>query len=273
MNKTKKIFLKLLAVFAVISLCFACKKEKETVNPRDFQEIKKSGILKVAFEYNSIGFYVDGDTVSGYHYDMIQSFAAKHGLKVKAIPLMSNEDRTKGLEDGKFDIIAYSIPITNATLEHFLIAKPLIRNKQVLIQRKQSNENDSTYIHTQIELGGCTLYVEKESPAIFRIQNLSNEIGDTIFIKEIEKYGPEQLIDLVAHGDIDYAVCNEMLAKKAALTLPQIDVNKDISFNQFYSWAVNKQSPILLDSINHWITTETSTKEYQKLYNKYFKFK
>ena len=40
---------------------------------------------------------------------------------------------------------------------------------------------------------------------------LSSRIGDTIYVEEIEKYGPEQLIALVAHGDIDYAVCDESI--------------------------------------------------------------
>ena len=60
----------------------------------------------------------------------------------------------------------------------------------------------------QLDLAQKTLHVVKGSPSILRIQNLGNEIGDTIYIKEIEKYGSEQLISLVAHGDIDYAVCD-----------------------------------------------------------------
>ncbi len=110
----------------------------------------------------------------------------------------------------------------------------------------------------------------KGSPSILRIRNLGNEIGDTIYIKEIEKYGPEQLISLVAHGDIDYAVCDESIARAVADSLPQIDINTAISFTQFYSWAVSKQSPILLDSLNTWLDRFQQEKEYRKLYKKYY---
>ena len=55
---------------------------------------------------------------------------------------------------------------------------------------------------------------------------------------------------MVAHGDIDYAVCDESIARAAADSIPQIDINTAISFTQFYSWAVRKQSPALLDSLN-----------------------
>ena len=121
-----------------------------------------------------------------------------------------------------------------------------------------------------MDLAQKTLHVIKGSPSILRIQNLGNEIGDTIYIKEIEKYGSEQLISLVAHGDIDYAVCDESIARAAADSLPQIDINTAISFTQFYSWAVSKQSPVLLDSLNAWLDRFQKEEEYQKIYKKYY---
>ena len=110
----------------------------------------------------------------------------------------------------------------------------------------------------------------KRLSLLLRIQNLGNEIGDTIYIKEIEKYGSEQLISLVAHGDIDYAVCDESIARAVVDSLPQVDINTAISFTQFYSWAVSKQSPALLDSLNTWLDKFQKEKEYQKIYRKYY---
>ena len=50
-----------------------------------------------------------------------------------------------------------------------------------------------------------------------------------------------------------------------------LDLNTNISFNQFYSWGVNRNAPILLDSINSWLERYIKTKEYKDLYNEYFK--
>ena len=140
----------------------------------------------------------------------------------------------------------------------------------MLVQRKENGENDSLHIRSQLDLAGRTLHVVKGSPSILRIQNLGNEIGDTIYIKEIEKYGSEQLISMVAHGDIDYAVCDESIARAAADSIPQIDINTAISFTQFYSWAVSKQSPALLDSLNTWLDKFQKEERYQKIYKKYY---
>ena len=254
----------------IFAFRYCSKQEIATGHPRDYDAIVKEGVLRVATEYNSISFYVDGDTVSGFNYELIQAFAHDKGLKAEITPEMSFDERLKGLSEGRYDVIAYGILATSEFKDSLLLTSPIILNKQVLVQRKEVGENDSLYIKNQLDLAGRTLHVVKGSPSILRIRNLGSEIGDTIYIKEIEKYGPEQLISMVAHGDIDYVVCDESIAEAVVDSLPQIDINTDISFTQFYSWAVSKQSPVLLDSLNTWLDKFQKGKEYQEIYRKYY---
>lgn len=269
-----RLFRYLVPVIIVLAVLFSIrrcgKEEKPGGHPRDYAAIAKEGILRVATEYNSISFYVDGDTVSGFHYELIEAFARDKGLEVRITPIMSFDERLKGLSEGRYDIIAFGILATSELKDSLLLTSPIVLSKQVLVQRKENGENDSLYIHSQLDLAQRTLHVVKGSPSILRIRNLGNEIGDTIYIKEIEKYGPEQLISLVAHGDIDYAVCDESIARAVADSLPQIDINTAISFTQFYSWAVSKQSPALLDSLDTWLDKFQKEEEYQKIYKKYY---
>lgn len=261
----------LLGAVAALAATFVLpEKETRKGHPRDYAAIAAEGILRAATEYNSISFYVDGDTLSGFHYELIEAFAREHGLKVTITPEMSFDERLEGLAEGKYDVIAYGILATSELKDSLLLTPPIALNRQVLVQRKPTAPDDSLYIESQLDLAGKTLNVVKGSPSILRIRNLGNEIGDTIYIKEIEKYGPEQLIALVAHGDIDYAVCNESIARTAADSLPQIDINTAISFTQFYSWGVSKQSPILSDSLNTWLERFKKGKEYKKIYRKYY---
>ena len=264
----------LIPVIIVLALLFCFRRcdnqQKQPLPPRDYADIIREGVLRVATEYNSISFYVDGDTVVGFNYELIQAFGRDKGLRVDISPYMSFEDRLRGLSEDRYDVIAYGILATSKLKDSLLLTSPIVLNKQVLVQRKATVENDSLSIRSQLDLAQKTLHVIKGSPSILRIQNLGNEIGDTIYIKEIEKYGPEQLISLVAHGDIDYAVCDESIAQAAADSLPQIDINTAISFTQFYSWAVSKQSPVLLDSLNAWLDRFQKEEEYQKIYKKYY---
>lgn len=256
---------------AVIATFFSKKEMTPQGHPRDYAEIEKSGILKVVTEYNSLSYYVDGDTISGFNYDLIQAFARDKGLEIEITPEMSFEKRFEGLSNGTYDIIAYSIPVTSDLKDSIFLTQPITLNKQVLVQRKAINENDTTFISNQLELAHKTLNVIKGSPSILRIHNLGNEIGDTIYINEIEKYGSEQLMAMVAQGDIDYAVCDESIAKASIDLYPQLDIKTYISFTQFYSWGVSKQSPVLLDSLDTWLKKFTKSKEYKQVYKKYYK--
>lgn len=209
---------------------------------RDYPAVAAEGILRAALEYNSISLHLDGDTLSGFDYELIEAFARDHGLRVDITPEMSFEKRLEGLAAGKYDLIANGILATSELKDSLLLTTPIALTKEVLVQRKPTGENDSLFIRTHLSLAKRTLHVVKGSPSILRIQNLGDEIADTIYIKEVEKYGPEQLIAMVAHGDIDYAVCDEQIARAAADSMPQIDISTDISFTQFYSWAVSKKS-------------------------------
>lgn len=245
-------------------------KDKEKGNPRDYQTIVESGILRAVTEYNSISYFADGDTVSGFHYELLNAFARSKGLTPEIIPEMSFEKRQEGILTGKYDILANSTIVTSESKDSLLFTHPILLNKQVLVQRKPEQGNDSMYIHSQLELARKTLHVVKGSPVLLRIHNLSNEIGDTIYIQEVEKYGPEQLLAMVAHGDIDYTVCDESIAQASINDFPQLDIKTAISFTQFYSWGVSKHSPILLDSLNAWLDTYTLTPEFRELQKKYY---
>ena len=209
MNLLRPKYLKYVVLGLISALVVTCwpRKEKPKGHPRDYAEIKESGILHAATEYNSISFYVDG-----FHYELIEAFARDKGLQVQVSPVMSFNQRLEGLANGTYDVVAYGIPTTSELKDSLLLTSPIILSKQVLVQRKVG-ENDSLAIRSQLDLAGKTLNVVKGSPSILRIRNLSNEIGDTIYVNEIEKYGSEQLIAMVAHGDIDYAVCDEGIAR------------------------------------------------------------
>ena len=148
----------LVPVIIVLAIIFSIRQcgnqEKPSGHPRDYAAIAKEGILRVATEYNSISFYVDGDTVSGFHYELIQAFAYDKGLKTEITPLMSFEERLEGLSEGRYDVIACGILATSELKDSLLLTSPITLNKQVLVQRKENGENDSLYIRSQLDLAG-----------------------------------------------------------------------------------------------------------------------
>lgn len=261
----------IIAVVCMVIFTLWPSKQKRHTSSRDFEAIKNEGVLRVATEYNAVSYYVDGDTIAGFHYSLINAFARSMGLKVEITPLMSFEERMNGLDEGRFDLIAYSTVVTGQMRDSLLLSVPIVLNKLVLVQRKAGGKDDSVYVRNQMELGGRTVHIVKGAPEAMRVRNLESEIGDTIYIEEVEKYGPEQLIYMVSHGDIDYTVCDATTAHTEARSLKNIDTTTDIGFTQFYSWAADKSSPVLMDSLNSFLKRYVKTEEYKKLYHKYYK--
>ena len=259
------------ACIALIGIFTCTHKEVAAPAPphRDYPQIKAEGILRAVTEYDPISYHATGDTVSGFHYELLNAFASAHGLACDLSAEMTLGHQLEGLEKGEYDLIAYGLLATSEVKDSLLLTVPIVLNRQVLVQRKDTAKNDTLLIQNQLDLAGKTVHVVKDSPAMLRIRNLGDEIGDTIYIREIARYGAEQLISLVAHGDIDYAVCDESIAQATLDSLPQIDISVAIGFTQFHSWAVSKQSPALLDSLNTWLEEYEQSKEYRALCRKY----
>lgn len=236
---------------------------------RDYAAIRASGVLRAVTEYNSVSYHADGDSLTGFHYELLHAFAREKGLKAEITPEMSFGERLQGIKEGRFDILANSTVVTSESKDSLLFTRPILLSKQVLVQRKARDEHDTLFIRSQLQLAHKTVHLVKDSPAAQRIRHLSDEIGDTIYIREIEKYGPEQLLALVAAGDIDYAVCDENMARSSLADFPQLDIHMAISFSQFYSWGVSKHAPVLLDTLNAWLDTYLSSPEFKRLKHKY----
>ena len=74
-----------------------------TCPPKDYPEIKSEGILRMVTEYNQSGYYVAGDTIEGFQYELSQAISALSGLEVQTQLEMSLAE------------ISNNYPITNAT--------------------------------------------------------------------------------------------------------------------------------------------------------------
>lgn len=238
--------------------------------PRSYKEIIRSGELRVLTESSSAETLEGEDTVVGFHRELVEAFALEKHLKLEINSQMNLHDQVKALAEGQFDLIADNLLITQEQTDSILVyTQPILKNRLILVQKKKNTDKgDSLYIARQIDLGGKTVHIPKSSPILYRISNLSEEIGDSITVTE-EECNNFQLMQLVSKGDFDYAVCEESSARRFISQFPNLDISIAISFNQFYGWGVNRQSPALLDSINAWLNHYAKTKAFKKLAEKY----
>ncbi len=274
MNEKRKLYLIIgvVILFLMILLIVKCVSEIRKELPRNYKEIRKEGILKVTCEYSNSSFRMEGDSTMGFYYELAKIFAESKHLKIEVIPENSLEKQKALLKNDMCDIIITGIMVTSESKDSSInYTTPILLDKQVLVQRKKESVHDTGFVSSQLQLAKKVLYVPEHSNVINRIHNLMQEIGDTIYVKELKKYNSEQLMAMVAHKDIDYAVCSRNTGQAATKYYPQLDMNTDISFNQFYSWGVSGKQKELLSALNQWIAQFKKTKKYKELINKYYK--
>ncbi len=259
-----------ITVILIVFLYQNVKKNQDKDCDRDFPEIKEAGVLNIVTDYNSVGYFVSGDSVIGFQYEIIKALEKDLDIKVNLFLENSLDENLAGLATGKYDVVARNIPVDVALRENYNFVESIVLNKQVLVQRKAAYNDSIEPIRQHLNLAKKTIHVPESSPVILRLQNLSDEIGDTIFVEEDKIYGSEQLVLMVAAGDIDFTVCDEKIARRLAEELLEIDIKTDITFTQLQSWAVRKNSPILLDSLNSWFKSFRESKYFKEIYEKYY---
>jgi len=252
------------ALIALGSLVFALL---HTRSSRDFDEIIRSGRLRVITDNSSFGFKVEKDSVYGFQYELIKAFAAKNGVELEISENDNVSECITDLMQGEYDIVACFVPETSEYNEQVLFTNPLQVDRQMLVQRI----NDSTKLITkQYQLANDTISLPKDSPHKLLINHLSEQIADTIYIDELKNTYTEVAVKMVADGIINYTICPEVFAVKMQKLYPNLNISMPIGFHQSTSWAVDKKSPDLQTKLNDFITEFVGSEAYWEIYHKYF---
>ncbi|TAJ06671.1 lytic transglycosylase F [Marinilabiliaceae bacterium JC017] len=276
---------KSLFIAALIVVFSGCKTENKPTTKTevseeifiDLDEIRERGKIRVVTDYNSTNYFVYKGKPMGYQFELLQALSSFLGLKLE---ISVSNDLEKNFEDllsGKIDLIASNLAITRQRAKDVAFTESHCVTRQVLVQKISDKPNDigntprfNEIIRNQLDLAGKTIYVQHQSAYADRLRSLSDEIGDSINVVEIPDYEVEQLIGLVANGEIMYTVCDENLAKVNLNFYNNIDIETAISFPQKIAWAVRPQSSDMLDAINGWLKGFKKTSRYNRIYKKYF---
>lgn len=232
---------------------------------------QKSGgdTLDVAIEYSPGSYYTYADTLGGLNYDLLRIVAQRMHRPVKFHSVVTLTKALSLLNAGTYDLLAGQFPLTAEAQEQYLFTDEVTLDKQVLVQRIDAK--GKVKVRTQLDLAKKTVWIVNGSPMRQRVEALSREIGDTIFIKTENSYGPEQLFLKVVTGEIDYAVINSHIARELAKKYKgKVDVSRDISFSQFQTWVLKKSNTRLCRQINAQIRAiKADTLTYKALLRRY----
>jgi membrane-bound lytic murein transglycosylase F len=245
----------------------------------DLPEIRQYGKLKVVLIYSATSYFLYKGEPMGYEYELLRRLADDLKLDLEIVMAKDINEVFEMLNDGRGDLVAHGLTITRKRAQLVQFTNHHSLTKQVLVQRKPDNwrkmklhEIEATLIRDAVDLIGKKVYVRQNTSYYTRLLNLMDEIGGDIFVEIVPgTTSTEELIRQVAEGQIGYTISDDHVAMINAAYYPILDVETPISFSQRLAWAVRKNSPILLESVNTWIDSMKNETDYYVIYNKYFK--
>lgn len=244
----------------------------------DLDGIRERGKLIAVTDFNSTNYFIYKGEPMGFHYELLKQFSEYAHLNLEILTENDINKAFKMLNSGETDLLAFDLTVNSFRKKEIRFTDPISETRQVIIQRKPAgwrsmtlDDIDKKLIRNQLALAGKTVYVQIGASSVDCLEGLEEEIGDTIGIIEVP-YETEELISMVARGDIDYAVCDENVAIVNTGYFPIIDVTTPVSFSQHLAWGIRKMKSEKLESaLNSWIASYKTTNEYALLYAKYFR--
>ncbi len=243
----------------------------------DMDIIREKGRLVVATDFSSTSYFIYRGQPMGYQYQMLQELANYLDLRLDVRVSSDIEETFHQLNSGDIDLIAMNLTVTSDRKNKVDFTYPHSQTRQVLVQRLPEShwrlnpsQLQDSLIRNQLDLAGKTIYVQKGSVYAARLKTLSNEIGSEINIVPVA-IEAEQLIQMVARGEIDYTVADENVAAVNRNYFPILDIETAVSFPQNLAWAVRKDSDGLKEEIDKWLIDFKRSTRYAVIYNKYFR--
>ena len=79
-------------------------RPRNTYRPRTFEEIKADGVLRIVTDYTPLSYYLQGDSLSGFDYELARMVGNRSGLSIEITPEVNLSKSIDGLKKGQYDI-------------------------------------------------------------------------------------------------------------------------------------------------------------------------
>lgn len=234
--------------------------------PTQLEKIEQSGELRVLSRYSLTSYYVKSNQkLAGFEYELAKQFSDRLGVELKIIVPENLSTLKKMLIDGRADIAAASLTMTEQRKKQLQFGPVYHEVTQQLVYKRGNPKPKNL---TDIVNG--SLEVVADSSHVEQLLELQKEIPELSW-RENNELDNTDLLDLVQLELIDYTIIdsNEMSANQSLY--PELRVAFDISEPQPLAWAMalSEDDSMYLEVVDFFHNIEASG-ELDKLIEKYY---
>lgn len=235
----------------------------------DWPAIKTRGVLRVLTRNNPSTYFLWRGELLGFEYELAREFAKQHGLRVEMIVPPARDQLIPWLKEGKGDLIAASMTITDERLsEGIAFSRPYNAVSELVVHRADDRDPSLT---SPKDLAGKTIAVRRSSSYWKTLEELKQSGIDLTLEAAPEELETEELIGKVAAGDYDLTVADSHIVDIELTWREDIQAAFPLGDPVSHGWGVRKDNAQLLNAVNTFFNKEYRGLFYNIAYKKYFK--
>lgn len=234
----------------------------------DLDQIKKRGSLRMLTRNNGISYFLFKGRQQGFDYELLRLFAQDHGLRLDVVVPPEASDLLPWLLEGKGDVIAAQLTITEARKREVAFSGPYLFADEVLVQRAGTPP-----ITALAGLKGTTIHVRKSSSYRSTLDALQAEHGPFTIVDAPEGSETEQLIAQVGEGAIPLTVADSTIAAVELSYRSDVQATLPLTTGSQLAYATRPTSPKLLAALDAFVKKRYRGLEYNVLKQQYFENK
>jgi len=212
----------------IAALLFGCTPDRPP--PLRVEDYRAAGELRVATRLDALSYRAEpGGGASGYEHDLLLALGAQLGVPVRVQVCPDALKAMDAVLQGKAHLAAAGLsPNERLPLQW---SRPLREVDYVIVAR-----DDAPEIGGERDLAGLAVGVRRATPPAEAVEAMQHRVPG-LKIRHPKGGGDQQLLEMVAKGELDLAATDRVQFALAANFFPNLSVALDLPIKSSIAWA------------------------------------
>lgn len=239
------------------------KAGAETVETGDLDALMERGVLRVVVPGTILGEPSLPRTGSpvGMQRELAEAFAETLGLELQLVPVFNLGEMLPMLAQGRADIIAANLTVTESRLEMVDFSLPIDHVHEVVLV---AADDDS--IQSIEDLDGRRVMSDMATSFWETLMALKETQPDMQIMVRPPHFDDESVLDMVARGAVDATVRDSNIAQMYLAYRDDLRVAFPLGESRPIAWALRPDTPQLKAAVDRFLTMEKLTRPREAKY-------
>lgn len=218
---------------------------------RDFDDIKRSGTLRMITRYSSNTYFLHQGLEWGFEYELVNEFADRHDLALEVVVIGPNENPYDLLNSGKGDLIAANYAATQERKKYVTFTRPYNLVDQILVFSDEIEHTPQTI--KEVAEKGIPITVRRNSSYYYRLRELQEDGLNLALHLVPNTEDTESLLYEVANNTYSATVADDNIFRATNKYMQGLEKGPTIAENDTIAWAIRKNAPALETRLNRFL--------------------